>query len=283
MASENAPVLVGLIGSGIQASLTPAMHEQEGRAQGLDYSYGLIDLDVLGVGIEALPELLQQAERGGFRGLNITYPCKQAVIQHLDELDAEATLIGAVNTVVFRGNRRIGHNTDWFGFAQSFRHEFGDVPREHVVLLGAGGAGAAVAHALLKSGVRQLTVVDTLPERATSLAAELGARFADTRVDALLRVEETSDIDGIVNATPVGMAKLPGLPIGANLVVPSSWVADVIYFPRETELLQLARARGCRTMSGAGMAVHQAAEAFHLFTGRIADAERMHRVFESAI
>ncbi|TKW76757.1 MAG: shikimate dehydrogenase, partial [Bradyrhizobium icense] len=131
-------ILVGLIGAGIQSSLSPAMHMHEGEAQGLRYTYRLIDLDVLGRTAAALPELIASAEREGFAGLNITFPCKQAVIEWLDELSPDARAIGAVNTVLFTGGRRIGHNTDWSGFAESFRRRMGDVGRGRVVLFGAG-------------------------------------------------------------------------------------------------------------------------------------------------
>ena len=121
--------LAGLIGYGIQGSLTPAMHEQEGAAQGLRYVYRRIDLQALGLGAESLPELMTAAERTGFDGLNITFPCKQAVIPLLHELSEDAAALGAVNTVVLRDGRRIGHNTDASGFAEGFRRGLPDVAR----------------------------------------------------------------------------------------------------------------------------------------------------------
>lgn len=145
--------LVGLIGAGIQASLTPAMHEREGAAQGLRYIYRLIDLATLGLGVEALAELITAAGRMGFAGLNITHPCKQSVIPLLDDLSDDARSLGAVNTVVFKDGKRVGHNTDWFGFAENFRRGLPDARRDHVVQLGAGGAGSAVAHAVRRQEV----------------------------------------------------------------------------------------------------------------------------------
>ena len=159
-------VLVGLIGAGIGASRTPPMHEKEGAEQGLRYVYQLIDLQVLQLGPDALPELLLAAERMGFAGLNVTHPCKQAVIPLLDELSDDARALGAVNTVVLHGGRRIGHNTDWYGFAESLRRNLPDAPRARVVQLGAGGAGSAVAHAVLTLGAEQLTLFDTDQARA---------------------------------------------------------------------------------------------------------------------
>jgi shikimate 5-dehydrogenase len=177
-------VLIGLIGAGIQASSSPALHEVEGRAQGLSYQYRLIDLETLGLTAAALPELLTAARRFGCAGCNITHPCKQAVIPLLDELASDAA--GAV----------------------------------------------AVA-------------------------------------------------DRLVNATPVGMVGHPGMPVPRDWLRPGLWVADVVYFPLETELLRTARAIGCRTMDGGMMAVFQAVGAFRLFTGIEPDADRMIRHFAS--
>ncbi len=142
-------LLVGLIGAGIGASLTPALHERECAEQGLRSIYRLLDLERLGLNAGALPELLKAAEWMGFAGLNITHPCKQAVIPLLHELSEDARALGAVNTVVLRDGKRIGHNTDWWGFAEGFRRGLPDAKRDRVVQIGAGGAGSAVAHALL--------------------------------------------------------------------------------------------------------------------------------------
>jgi shikimate dehydrogenase len=274
-------ILVGLIGVGIQGSRTPALHEREGAAQELPYVYRLIDVETIGLDTSALPELFDAARRLGFTGLNITYPFKQAVIPLLDQLSTEASELGAVNTVVFGPDgRSVGHNTDYFGFAESFRRELSDVTREHVLLIGAGGAGAAVAHALLTLDAGQLSIVDRDEARAVRLAADLCTRFGAER--AVARSEAAHAVDnanGIINATPVGMVSHPGLPIAADLVRPDHWVADVVYFPRETELLRLARERGCRAMGGGGMAVFQAAAAFRLLTGREPDIARMIRHF----
>jgi shikimate dehydrogenase len=270
--------LVGLIGAGIQASLTPAMHEREGAAQGLRYVYRLIDLTTLGLGGEALGELITAAQRMGFAGLNITHPCKQSVIPLLDDLSDDARALGAVNTVVFKDGKRVGQNTDWFGFAENFRRGLPDAPRDHVVQLGAGGAGSAVAHAALTCGVKKLTIVDTVIERAKAVAEGRAARFGPDRISAVDPAgigAALADADGLINTTPIGMKKYPGLPLPAALLRPDLWVAEIIYFPIETELLRAARALGCRTLDGGGMAVFQAVEAFRLFTGIEPDAERM--------
>ncbi|WP_017905347.1 shikimate dehydrogenase [Pseudomonas asplenii] len=275
-------VLAGLIGAGIQASRTPAMHEREGDAQGLRYLYRLIDLDVLQLDVNALPELLLSAERMAFTGLNITFPCKQAIIPLLDELSPEARGIGAVNTVVLKDGKRVGHNTDCLGFAEGFRRGLQGVALERVVQMGAGGAGAAVAHALLAEGVKSLTVFDVDAERAQSLAANLNQHFGAGRARAGSDLPTAmATADGLVNTTPMGMAKLPGMPVPRELLRAELWVAEIVYFPLETELLRNARALGCRTLDGGTMAVFQAVKAFELFSGVTPDSQRMLEHFQS--
>jgi shikimate dehydrogenase len=270
--------LVGLIGAGIGPSLSPALHEREADRQGLRYLYRLIDIDALGVTPEAVGDLVRAARDLGFDGLNITHPCKQLVIEHLDALAPQAEALGAVNTVVFEGGRAVGHNTDVTGFAASFARGLPDAPLERVVQLGAGGAGAAVAHAMLTLGAGHVTVVDALPDRSADLAASLNAHFGAGRA-AAAGPERLAALlggaDGIVHATPTGMAAHPGLPLPGELLHPGLWVAEVVYRPLETELLRAARGVGCAVLDGGGMAVFQAADAFRLFTGREPDAVRM--------
>lgn len=266
-------VLVGLVGSGIGPSLTPALHEREGDAQGLRYLYQRMDLDALGLGAGDVGRVLDAARLAGFRGLNLTHPVKQTVLPHLDALSADAAALGAVNTVVLAPDgTATGDNTDWSGFATSLRRGLPDAGLGHVAVLGAGGAGAAVAHALVRLGVGRLTVVDADPGRADALAATVpGAGSAP--VGALGPV--LADADGLVHATPTGMREHPGSPVPADLLDPRLWLADVVYRPLETELVRAARARGLRVLDGGGMAVFQAVDAFRLFTGVEPDADRM--------
>jgi shikimate dehydrogenase len=285
-------LLLGLIGAGIQQSLTPAMQEQEAAAQGLRAHYQLIDLDRAGVGPEALPGLIQAARIMGYAGLNITYPCKQAVIPLLDGLSDEARAMGAVNTVVFADGRAIGHNTDGSGWAWGFSRALPNADLTRVVLLGTGGAGSAIAHAALRlrggagggaasgADVGRLVLVDTDATRACALADRLNALYGAGRVEASTDVAAALvGATGLVHATPTGMAKLPGLPLDAALLRPDLWVAEVVYFPLETALLKAARALGCPVSDGGGMAVGQAVGAFELFTGRQADAARVRAHF----
>ena len=281
MTQKNA-VLAGLIGAGIQASRTPALHEHEGDAQGVRYLYRLIDLDQLKLDSSALPDLLMAAERMNFTGLNITFPCKQSIIPLLDELSPEARGIGAVNTVVLKDGRRIGHNTDCLGFAEGFRRGLQGAALERVVQMGAGGAGAAVAHALLSEGVQRLSIFDVEISRAQSLADNLNQHFGAGRAVAGHDLPNTlAQADGLVNTTPMGMKKLPGMPVPVELLRPQLWVAEIVYFPLETELLRSARALGCRTLDGGNMAVFQAVKAFELFSGIVPDAQRMLEHFQS--
>lgn len=277
-------VLAGLIGAGIQASRTPALHEQEGDAQGLRYLYRLIDLDQLQLDSGALPDLLLAAERMNFTGLNITFPCKQTIIPLLDELSPEARGIGAVNTVVLKEGKRIGHNTDCLGFAEGFRRGLPDVGVARVVQMGAGGAGAAVAHALLSEGVQLLSIFDVEIRRAQALADNLNQHFGAGRAVAGQDLPGALALaDGLVNTTPMGMKKLPGTPVPVELLRRELWVAEIVYFPLETELLRQARALGCRTLDGGNMAVFQAVKAFELFSGVAPDAQRMLAHFQGMV
>src|SRR2546422_6971510 len=211
IAVVKASYLCGLIGAGIQLSRSPALHEREADEQGLRYLYKLIDLDKLGVGVETLPELLTAAKRMGFAGLNITYPCKQAIIPLLDGLSEDARALNAVNTVVIRGGRLSGHNTDWSGFAEGFRRGLPDARLERVVQLGAGGAGAAVAHAALRLGVCELTVFDIDPAKSAALAANLGGKAGNDLAAAMAAP------DGLIPRTPTRAGKPPGMPLDGPL------------------------------------------------------------------
>lgn len=282
MEPDTAIFRAGLVGRGIGLSRTPAMHEAEGRALGIDYSYRLFDMDDPGMAGASLEQVIETAEAQGFCGLNVTYPYKIQAIEHLHTLSDNASAVGAVNTIVFSDGRRAGHNTDLWGFAEGFRTGMQGAALGEVLLLGAGGAGGAVAHALLALGVRHLWVFDIDPGRVALVIGSLEARFGRGRAVAADGPESVaSRLDGVVNATPVGMAKLPGSPFPAALIRPAMWVADIVYFPLETELLASARRAGCRVLPGSGMAVYQAVRAFELFTGRRPDPARMRRTFES--
>jgi shikimate dehydrogenase len=258
-------VLCGLIGAGIQRSLSPALHEEEARHHGVRLHYQLIDLDVAGVGVA---------------GLNMTYPCKQLVMPLLDALSEEARAIGAVNTVVREGDRLVGYNTDASGWSRGFRRALPQADLSRVVLLGAGGAGAACADAVLRLGAAQLVVVDLEAARAAALVERLSQHFPKSRVStAADAAAALPGATGLIHATPLGMAKHPGTPLPETLLRPAMWVSEIVYVPLETPLLEAARRMGCPTVDGGHMTVGQAIGAFKLFTGADADPARMEAHF----
>jgi shikimate dehydrogenase len=275
-------LLLGLIGAGIQRSMSPALHEEEGRHHGLRIHYQLIDLDTAGVGVEVLAELVRAARVMGYAGLNITYPCKQAIIPLLDDLSEAARAIGAVNTVVRDGARLIGHNTDGSGWSWGFRRALPGADLARVVLLGAGGAGSACADAVLRLGAKELLIVDEVPARALTLAARLQQHFPGRRVHASTDLARAlAGSSGLIHATPTGMAKHPGMPFDEALLRRNLWVSEIVYVPLETALLKAARRAGCATADGGHMNVGQAVDAFRLFTGITADAARMEAHFRA--
>ncbi|MEV7605958.1 shikimate dehydrogenase [Paenarthrobacter sp. NPDC089322] len=286
MSNRAESVLVGLIGEGVMPSLTPPMHEREADVQGLRLLYRPIDLLELALPATAVGDLLKAAQRMGFNGLNITHPCKQLVLEHLDEISDDADRLGAVNTVLIQGGRFIGHNTDFSGFGSAMADGLPGAKLNRVVQLGAGGAGSAVAYALLKAGVKNLDLVDMDANRATERAAELNALFPAATVTPRSTAELSRIMplaDGLVHCTPIGMAAHPGLPLDIDLVEPRHWVADIVYRPIETQLVREARAKGCDVLDGGRMAVGQAADAFKLFTGKDADSNRMREHFLALI
>jgi shikimate dehydrogenase len=275
--------LVGLIGSNIGQSLSPALHEDAFAAAGMTGLYHLMDADRPP---RRLEDLLAAARMVGFAGVNITQPFKEAVIALLDEMSPEAAEIGAVNTVVIDASgRTVGHNTDRSGFRCAFLETLGaDCAHDRsVLLLGAGGAGRAVAFALMDVGVRTLQIHDRDAVRASKLCADVSARFGSGRCTTASKPETVvASVAGIVNATPVGMSGHSGMPMAADPIQAHHFVADVIYTPLETEFLRAARTQGARVMGGSGMCVHQAAESFRLFTGLTPDLGRMRQTFAAA-
>lgn len=266
----------GLVGRAIKASRSPWLHEQEAKAQGLDLCYTLFDFTERGLDDTELGPLLRSLAGDGYSGVNVTYPFKQSVIPLLDELADCARSVGAVNTVAMRAGRLIGYNTDKTGFQESLSEGLPGAELDHVLQLGAGGAGAAVANALLSLGTRRLEIAEVDLSRAQALADRLNQEYGAGRVVVSpLSALDTATVQGIVNTTPLGMAANPQPAIDPALIASRHWVADIVYFPLETELLRIARSKGCRTLDGSGMVVGQAARAFEIFTGHKADKPRM--------
>jgi len=268
---------VGLIGLGLDLSLSSVLHETEAEALGLDYTYEVFDGD-RDPAYNDIGAVLASVRDSGYRGVNITHPFKQTATEFVTEMSDDARVLGAVNAVVFDGPRSIGHNTDWYGFARSIELNLRGVPRRTVVQFGAGGAGVAVAHALLRSGVERLVLVDVDDGRAREVARSLGSAHGTAAIVAGSKDESErwmAEADGVGNATPVGMPTHPGSAVPLELLRPGLWVHDIVYMPLETRLMAAARGMGCLTVGGGYMLVFQAAEGFRLFTGVTPDSERM--------
>jgi shikimate dehydrogenase len=271
--------LTGLIGAPIKHSASPAMHEQAADALGARCHYQLIE--VAGADRAQLRGLLDGARHLGFAGVNITFPYKEAVVDLLDELSPPAAEMGAVNTVVVRGHKLVGHNTDMTGFERAASSLVAESGHGAVAVIGAGGVGKAIAFALARLGVSEVRIFDTDRTKAASLASLMGAHrgisVAGSVADAL------HGAVGLVNGTPVGMLPNTGTPVPAALLHDGLWVADAVYSPLWTPLLQAAKAAGARIMTGRELAIYQAADAFELFTGLKPSSSDMGRAFDAVM
>lgn len=272
---------IGLIGEHIGTSLSPLIHMTEAKAHDLDgFRYEVIDLAGQSDVATRLGEIISERGAAGFTGFNVTHPHKQQVVEYLDDLTDTARILGAVNNIIQTKNGWTGHNTDHSGFLAGLRTRLPlDATRDSAVLFGAGGAGAAVASALLDFGIQNLYVIDLQHAQLDQLTARLGSTLSD---GAQLHVggPEMADkwvpnAQAVINATPIGMEHIPGTPFDLGLLSGDQWIADVIYRPVETPLLAHARRLGCYTVEGTAMLVEQAAETFEYQTGLAANRERM--------
>ena len=258
---------LGLIGDNIKLSRAPELHVAAGRLAGLDVSYELLipaerDMDFDGV--------FENCRVTGMRGLNITYPYKQIAVAKAEIDDPLVRRLCAINTVVFENGRTHGYNTDHSGFIAAYRATFGSVEPGHTVVIGAGGAGSAVAFALTALGAPELTIVDKDIAIAKALAGALG----DFEVKVAVRSAVDSDVrgvEGVVNCTPIGMTGYPGSPIDVSILGSQRWAFEAIYTPRQTEFSRAALAAGLRVLHGYELFIHQGLDAFRLFTGRSVD------------
>jgi shikimate dehydrogenase len=275
-------LLTGLIGAPIAHSASPAMHERAAEALGLRGHYQLIE--VAGADAAALAMMLEGVRRLGFAGVNVTFPYKEAVVPLLDELAPGAAAMGAVNTVVVKGNRLIGHNTDTTGFARAVAPLLAPTGNA-VAVIGTGGVGKAIAFALAGLEVTDIRIFDSEPARAEKLAALL-ARQGGAKVTSRVAASVEDALDGatgLVNGTPVGMLPNRGIPVPATLLRENLWVADAVYSPLITPLLAAAQAKGARIMTGRELAIYQAADAFELFTGLAPSTEVMGEAFDEVM
>ncbi|MGY3450688.1 shikimate dehydrogenase [Bradyrhizobium sp. USDA 4353] len=269
--------LTGLIGAPIAHSASPAMHEHAAAALGMRCHYQLIE--VAGADRAGLKMLLEGVRRMGFAGVNVTYPYKEAVVELLDELAPKAAAMGAVNTVVVRDGRLIGHNTDTTGFERAVAPLIAQSGRGVVSLIGAGGVGKAIAFALANLGVAGLRIFDTERARVEKLTNSLPAGTEAVIVDSVEQALQGAV--GVVNGTPIGMLPNRGTPVPDHLLRADLWVADAVYSPLWTPLLKSAKARGARVLLGRELAIYQAADAFELFTGLAPSTEAMGAAFDN--
>jgi shikimate dehydrogenase len=274
---DRARFLTGLIGAPIAQSASPAMHERAADALGIRCHYQLIE--VADADVAGLRALLEGVKNFGFAGVNVTFPYKEAVVPLLDELSDGARAIGAVNTVVVRDGKLIGHNTDTSGFERAIGNLVTASGRGPVALIGAGGVGKAIAFALANLGVAELAIFDSDSAKAAHLAAPLQGRL---RIAASV-ADAMKGAVGVINATPVGMLPDRGSPIPAALLHRDLWVADAVYSPLWTPLLIAAKASGAEVMTGRELAIYQAADAFELFTGLKPSTAEMGSAFDTAL
>ena len=271
--------LLGLVGSPISQSAAPAMHEAAAQALGLRCFYHLIDIP--GLDRAGLQATMDGVRRLGFSGVNVTFPYKEAVVPLLDRLSPAAAGMGAVNTVVVEGGALVGYNTDSTGFASAFREVFGPKPEGPVALVGAGGAGRAIAFAFAALGAPALRLYDSDRAKAKALADALGGQIAVTLCDDVAGALKGAC--GAVNAKPEGMLTSRENPIHPDLLSPDVWIADAVYTPLWTPLLLAAEAKGCRVMTGRELAIWQAVDAFKLFTGRDPSAQAIGAAFDQVM
>lgn len=265
--------LTGLLGSPVAHSLSPMMHNESFRLLGLDYVYLCFD-----VGEDQLETAVRGLQACGIRGFNLTMPNKNRMAELADELSPAARITGAVNTVVNEEGRLIGHNTDGIGFMQSAREAGFEAKGKTMTILGGGGAAAAICAQAALDGLKNLYIF----ARPTSRFHLRTLRLADDiqhqtacqtqlcdQADTSALKAALQDSDLLVNATSVGMAPNTDASIitDPSLLYPELMVADIIYNPRETRLLQLAASVGCPTFNGLHMLLYQGAAAFRLWTG----------------
>lgn len=275
----------GIFGYPIGHSISPAMHRAAFARAGVDASY-----DAWETHPDALADAVAKLRGDEYLGANVTIPHKRAAMAHLDEIDPAAREIGAVNTIVKRGGRLFGTNTDAGGFIESLRSESGFDPRgADVTLIGAGGAARAAAFALAKAGVRTLTIANRTPERADALASEiiaLGVSASGIGLDSPQFPNACADSALIVNSSSVGMlgGPAPGAsPVPTGAIGRGCVVYDMVYNPSLTPLLAQAANAGARTVGGLPMLVHQGAAAWSLWTGLDAPVDAMFEAARAAL
>jgi len=276
--------VVGLFGYPVRHTASPAFQNAGFRAAGLDWIYLPFEVhpDDLGEAIAGIVAL-------GFRGINLTIPHKQAVMDYMNEIRPEAAIIGAVNTVDIKGGRLKGYNTDGRGFAKSLKEESGvDLAGKNLFVMGAGGGGRAVAVQAALDGAASVSICDSDETRSKSLASaiDVGVRPGAARLvshhQPSIR-EALRNCEIFADATPLGMRSGDPTSIEPDWLSPSTLVYDLVYDPPETPLLRAAKERGCRTQNGLGMLLYQGCIAFEIWTGVSAPVEPMRAALQKAV
>lgn len=265
--------ITGLFGYPVEHTLSPAMHNAAFAHLGMDYCYlpFLVHPESLGKAVEAVRAL-------NLAGVNVTVPHKEAVIKFLDEVNEEASFIGAVNTVVNREGRLAGYNTDGRGFMRSLEENNIEMPGRKVLVVGAGGASRAIGY-YLSEKAETLTIHDIDGNRLSKLVSDLSR--IRKNVSAIKRLDGLNKFDIIVNATPLGLKKGDPSPIDTSALSSGQIVCDLIY--KMTPLLEMAAAKGCRTMDGLGMLLWQGVLAFELWTSVFPPADVMREALRRGI
>ena len=274
-------IRLGLIGDNIAASMAPALHEIAGRLCGLSVTYDLLRPVDLGKRVE---DVLRHCQGAGYRGVNITYPYKELVVEHLQVDDPVVRSMGACNTVLFEaGGQPRGCNTDYSGFLAAYRNAFGDMPPGRVALAGAGGVGRAIGFALAELGAGELRLFDCDAQKARAVAEAICARHGVTRVEVCATTAEAAaGADGLVNATPLGMGGIGGCAFPGELIAGRRWAFDAVYTPVDTPFILAVRAADLLAMNGYELFLCQGIDAFRLFTGREIAEDRLRDALKRA-
>ncbi|QDC02327.1 shikimate dehydrogenase [Mesorhizobium sp. 8] len=274
-------VRLGLIGDNIARSRSPDLHRLAGKLCGLDVSYELFVPPDMGSDFDAV---FDACRASGVRGLNVTYPYKETVVERIRTAGEDVQRIGSVNTVVFGERGPIGHNTDHSGFLAAYRATFGQMQPGRTALVGAGGVGKAVAFGLAALGAREIAVIDRDEERARGLA-EAVAAYSEGDVSTTFAVdarEALRSADGIVNCTPLGMVGYPGSAVPLDLLGSQRWAFEAVYTPVDTPFKLAAEASGLKVLSGFELFFHQGVDAFRIFTGLTPDLTALRRLLVEA-